>query len=176
MTTTIDHERCPDCGMLLPQHGQDGPTHRYIGASPGCWALFSSLNAGEPPLASSRLGTLIFDAYTAQHHGTPSPQAIQSVAVHLLVLYGVLNQGVAPDQALWIRRRATRPLFGPKHGRFHWLAPPDVAGCLTIADIVHAPTPAARAAQGEAFVEQVWALWAAQHRATLAQWYAAYVV
>lgn len=26
---------CPGCGALVPS--SDGPTHPYLGASPGCW-------------------------------------------------------------------------------------------------------------------------------------------
>src|SRR5690606_37658695 len=115
----------------------DGPTHRYIGASPACWAIFSALlNAGEPPLAPGPMNGLIGDAYAAQHPGTPSPQAIQSVAVHLLVLYGVLERGVAPDQALWIRQRALRDQTQSRRARFTWMTPPSFAGSLTVADIV----------------------------------------
>ncbi len=91
-------ERCPGCCAGLPP--LDGPTHRYIGASPACWAIFANLfNAGEPPLAPGPLNGLIGDAYAAQYPGTPSEQAIQSVAVHLLALYGVLNLGNVPGEA-----------------------------------------------------------------------------
>ena len=51
---------------------------------------------------------LLADAYAAQHPGVPGPQAIQSVAIHLLVLEGVFNRGVAPENAQWVRRRALR--------------------------------------------------------------------
>ena len=85
MTGDSTLERCPDCGAVLPV--LDGPTHRYLGASPACWATFSALNnAGDPPLAPGHLIPLITDAYAVQHPGVPSPQAIQSVAVHLLAM------------------------------------------------------------------------------------------
>lgn len=89
--------------MFLPH---DGPTHAYIGAHPGCWALYSAVIATGAPgdlLRSSRvdarpvttlpsrdLARLLVDGYAAQHHGVPSPQAIQSVAVDLLALYGIM--------------------------------------------------------------------------------------
>ena len=85
-------DACPGCGM---RHAPlDGPTHRYIGASPACWALFAPLTVGDVPdaalLADTRvppeiavpssradptLGVLLVDAYAAQHAGVPSPQA-----------------------------------------------------------------------------------------------------
>lgn len=172
---TTNVEVCPDCGASLPRF--DGPTHRYIGASPSCWALFSALvNGGEPPLAPAPLNGLITDAYAAQHPGTPSPQAIQSVAVHLLTLYGVLVRGVRPEQAHWIRQRSLRGGRTPKHDRFAWLTSPSFHGKLTLATIAQAPTPGARAAVAADYVREVWELWAAGHEPTIARWYDTYVV
>jgi hypothetical protein len=154
----------------------DGPTHRYIEASPACWAIYTNLTgAGEPPLASSRLSGLVVDAYAAQHPGTPSDQSIQSVAVHLLVLYGVLVRGQPPDRALWLRRRPLRDGKIPKHSRFRWLASPSFEGSLTVADIAQAPTPEARAEVAGQYVEQVWSLWAKEHLKTVVGWYEKYV-
>jgi hypothetical protein len=68
------------------------------------------------------MNVLIGDAYAVQHSGTPSAQAIQSVAVHLLTLYGVFRRGVAPDKALWIRQRRLQSLGSSLY--FHlWLNP-----------------------------------------------------
>ena len=170
-----EYESCPGCGATLPK--VNGPTHRYIGASPACWAIYTALsNAGEPPIAPTPARALIVDAYAAQHPGTPSPQAIQSVAVHLLVLYGVLMRGVDPGTALWIRRRALRKRNGRKHDRFPWLTPPSFAGSLTVADIARAPTPPARAELSGSYVEAVWTRWSESHAATVAAWYDEYVV
>jgi hypothetical protein len=169
-----EYETCPGCEAVLPKVA--GPTHRYIGASAACWTIFSALfNAGEPPLAPAPANGLIGDAYAAQHAGTPSDQAIQSVAVHLLTLYGVLERGVAPDNALWVRRRALRERSGSKRKRFKWLIPPSFSGSLTVADIVQAATPTARAEQAQYYVKAVWLLWSQKHVATLAAWYDEFV-
>jgi len=170
-----EYESCPGCDATLPK--VNGPTHRYIGASPACWAIYTALaNAGEPPVAPTAAMALMVDAYAAQHPGTPSPQAIQSVAVHLLVLYGVFVRGGDPGTALWIRRRALRVQNGRKHGRFQWLTPPAFAGSLTVADIAQAPTPPARAGLAGRYVEGVWVRWSASHAATVATWYDEFVV
>lgn len=172
--TQMPSDRCPGCDALLPR--SDGPTHRYIGASPACWAIFTNLfNAGEPPLAPAPLNGLLGDAYAVQHPGTPSAQAIQSVAVHLLALYGVFEHGVNPEKALWVRRRALREAKGRRQGRFDWLTAPDFAGSLTIAAIVRAPTRPARADLTQKYVTQVWSLWSEIHLATLTRWYDNYV-
>lgn len=171
---TMILESCPGCGILLPH--TEGPTHRYIGASPACWAIFSALNVGEPPLGSGPYHGLIGDTYAAQHPGIPSPQSIQSVAVHLLTLYGVLEQGMNPAQALWLRLRPLRDGKLPKHGRFTWLTPPSLVGSVTVADLVTASTPAARAALVQPYVEGVWLRWAALHRTAIEQWYKRFIL
>ena len=113
----IEPERCSGCRAELPRLA--GPTHRYIGASPVCWKIFTNLlNAGDPPVTPAPLNALIEDAYAAQHPGTLSAQAVQSVAVHLLTLHGVLVGEVKPAGALWIRRRALRAKGMPKRDRF----------------------------------------------------------
>ncbi len=175
--TYLNIEPCPGCGVQLPP--TDGPVHRYIGASPACWAIYANLlNAGEPPLADAPLNALLVDAYAAQHPGTPSDQAIQSVAVHLLTLYGVLIRGVAPNNALWIRQRALRHKKGARHSRlqFQWLTPPAFDNSLTVADIAQAPTPIARTECVRAYIEQVWSRWATTHQPLVATWYDTFVV
>jgi hypothetical protein len=111
------------------------------------------------------------DAYLAQHHGVPSPQAIQSVAVHLLVLYGVMHEGMPPENALWIRQRTTRPAQKRRTHRFHWLTPPDFEGCPTLVEVVGEPTPEDRTIKGEVYVTAIWARWARLHLSTLKRWY-----
>lgn len=167
-------EPCPNCRALLPPH--DGPTHRYIGASAPCWAIYSALNVGEPAVAPTHSAPLMVDAYAAQHYGEPSPQAIQSVAVHLIALYGVLEAGHSVEQVLWLRTRPLRDGKRPKHSRFHWLTPPDFSGKLTVAAIVQASTPTQRAEVMDQYVHQVWSVWGAIHAQTVQAWYTQYVL
>ena len=178
-------ERCPGCAATFPT--VDGATHPYIGASAACWALYSAVLAGgEPPphlLANSKVvpvkvtaspshpnaNLLLVDAYAAQHHGDPSPQAIQSVAVHLLVLHGVLSRMVAPEAALWIRRRAMR-----RKGVYAWLSPPPpeaayaLRHCFPGPDI-GPPQPIAT------YVGSVYMSWRELHGSQLDAWYDEFV-
>jgi len=165
-------EACPGCGALLPV--SPAPSHRYIGASGACWDIYTSLHlGGEPPMQPGPLLELMVDAYAAQHPGVPGPQAIQSVAVHLLALHGVLEKGLPPAQALWVRQRALR---GARHDRFVWLDPPDFSGGPNVAAIANAPDPASRTALAERWIHSVWSAWAAQHEAAVAHWYEAFVL
>ena len=164
--------------------------HRYIGASPSCWALQSALLIGEtsgadlsrhvprsanlsPETAravSSIGASVMIDAYAAQHPGTPSPQAIQSVGVHLLALHGVIDRGVTAEHAMWVRRRPLR-----WKGIFSWLEPPDLSRTLTVADVALSPQ-GLRAAQAAIYSGSVYEAWAAPYRDVIAQWYDRYVL
>jgi hypothetical protein len=174
--TTVLTEVCPDCRVVLPKF--DGPVHRYLGASASCWAMYSALNSGsEPPLAPNPFNALLVDAYAAQHPGAPSNQAIQSVAVHVLTLYGILVRGVSIERAIWLRTRPLRDGSRHKHTRFTWLTPPSFEASLKIADIVAEPTPQLRAARATDYVHSVWSIWwTTDHADTIAQWYEQYIV
>lgn len=179
-------EPCPGCAARFTPTG--GAVHPYIGASAGCWALHSTILIGAAPdpgsLADSAVeavtpvaatvwpgaGALLLDAYAAQHHGDPSRKAIQSVAVHLLVLHGVLGRGIAPDRALWLRQRALRT-----RGVFSWLAPPPRECAWTLRHLFPGGG-VTRPVTAEAYVSSVYAAWVRDHRATLDAWFAAYVL
>ncbi len=173
---TTQTEICPDCRVVLPKF--DGPVHRYLGASASCWAMYSALNSGgEPPLAPGPFSALLVDAYATQHPGTPSNQAIQSVAVHLLTLYGIIVRGVPIERAIWLRTRPLRDGSHHKHTRFTWLTPPSFEASIKIADIVAEPTPQARAMRVTDYVHNIWTIWwTTEHAETIAHWYEQYIV
>ena len=75
---------CPGCGLRTPR--SDGPTHAYIGASPGCWERYTDL------LGQGRGGQLAVDTYAAQHPGVPGRRSSQSVAVHLISICALLER------------------------------------------------------------------------------------
>lgn len=154
----------------------DSPTHHYLGASAACWGVYTAMLAGEPPIAPTPALEQMIDAYAAQHHGTPSSQATQSVAVHLIALYAVFIKNMDVGRLIWVRQRSLRAKPGEKHGRFTWLTPPDFTGTLTVVEIVRAPNSSARAEVMERYVCQVWELWAREHLPTVAQWYEQFVV
>jgi hypothetical protein len=154
---------CAGCGALVPD--VPGPTHRYVCASPGCWAIYCEVLACE--YADSRYGwvhRLTVDAYSAQHPGTPSPQSIQSVAVHLIGLHLVLERGYSTDQAREAVRRATA-----EKGAFRWLEPPGSLGSVTVMDVYRARDPAEHMGWVERWAGSVWESWA-PHHATVRRW------
>jgi Family of unknown function (DUF5946) len=182
---TSDLVPCPGCGALFPAI-DDGPTHPYIGASAGCWALFAALSSGAEPdpelIATtrvtvdvspatpdgetSRYRTLLVDAYAAQHHGDDSAPAIHSVGVHLIALYGVLAGSVPVERVLWLRRHVS---IGQKKD-FHRLEPPALGSMLTLRHLYAGGGVDARCSI-DAYVESVYRGWMALHGSTVHAWY-----
>jgi hypothetical protein len=178
---------CPGCGALFPP--SDGPTHRYLGASAGCWALFNaSLVSGETDVADlvaqSRiperrvpvpshndalsLDSLWGDAYGVQHHGGNSSQAIQSVAVHLLNLHGIISGKTTRPR--WPIERAIRT-----RGVFHKLDPPALGSALTFRHLFPGGGVVTPVTHSQ-YVVSVYEAWMALHRSIVEQWYERYVV
>jgi hypothetical protein len=114
------------------------------------------------------LDPLFGDAYGVQHHGEDSPQAIQSVAAHLLDLHAIITgQTTQPG---WAIGRAVRI-----RGVFHKLDPPPLGSALTYRHLFPGGgvvTPVTRSQ----YAVSVYEAWMALHRPTVEQWYERYVV
>jgi hypothetical protein len=136
-----------------------GPTHPYIGASPGCWQLYGRLVAREyaerrfPPVHR-----LAIDAYAVQHPGVRSRQAGQSVSVHLAGLYLALERSV-PLTTI------TRVLGLRLSGRteFDWLEPPASVGTTTVVDAATAADLPTHTRLVEQWARSAWDAWAPHH-------------
>ncbi len=105
--------KCHGCGALVKD--LPGGPHKYIGASAGCWGVFGEVLAREYgefayPDPTHRLTV---DTYAVQHPGKPGRQAIQSVNVHLMGLYLVLEQGLNGPQATRAIGKVLRARRGP---------------------------------------------------------------
>ncbi len=155
-------EPCPGCRDLLP--AVDGARHAYVGASSACWTRFaewSSLPAQPPTTWLRRLAT---DAYMVQHPGVPERRAIQSVGLHLVGLYLVLEGGLpVADLSATLQRVMRRP------PAWRGLDPPVPIGSTTIGDVIAARQAGREAPAVEAFVRGVWDAWA-PHLEVIARW------
>lgn len=163
----MEVEPCPGCHA--PFNRSDGPTHRYIGASAGCWDLYTKLLAGTPSWVPSGTGSLLVDAYASQHPGDSSPQATQSVAVHLIVLEGMLGQGARHEDAIRMRTAAVE--HGRNNNGYLKLEPEPNVWDLTLQDIVGAPDARERGEIVTRYVETVWSSWRELHNETISDWY-----
>lgn len=155
-------EPCIGCGALVTV--SDGPTHAYIGASPGCWQLYGEVLAKEygeyrnPPVHR-----LTVDAYAAQHPGEPGRRSSQSVAVHLVGLHLILDRGFTPG-------RATRALgqLIDQLAPFPWLPPPADLGALTVLEVHAASNLDEHSERVEQWARSVWNAWSMHHQTVAA--------
>src|SRR5690606_31620011 len=100
-------EPCIGCGGLFPVI--DGPTHRYMLCSPGCWACYGEVLAREyDDVLYWRVHGMTVDTYAVQHPGDGSPQAVRSVALHLISLCAVLERHFEPQETVALLRTAAR--------------------------------------------------------------------
>jgi uncharacterized protein DUF5946 len=151
--------RCIGCAALVPDI--EGPTHRYLESSAGCWQLYGEVLAREyADAAFQSMHRLTVDSYAVQHPGHPTPQCIQSVCVHLMSLCLVVERGMDAGYATRVMGQAVRP-----KGRFVWLTPPRSLGDVTVVDVAAASTPTAHFAKVRVWAESAWSAWSEHHDA-----------
>ena len=155
--STFDRIACIGCGAAFPR--LDGPTHRYMESSPGCWAAFGevlALEYREPAYAGTH--RLSVDAYAVQHPGRPSRQSIQSVALHLIGLCLVLERGLDLAESTDALQAAAR-----SKSQFVWLPPPALRGETTVADVLAAANAREHVERVRAWAASAWIAWAPHH-------------
>lgn len=154
---------CPGCGGLFEDI--QGPTHRYLESSPGCWAAYGEVLVKEyTDAAYYSIHRLTVDAYAVQHPGHPSPQSIQSVAVHLISLCLVLEHGIDVQHATRAMQTAVKT-----KDRFVWLMPPPSLGSITVADVHKAKNVEKHIALVRTWAASAWSAWTPYH-ATIQEW------
>jgi hypothetical protein len=158
-----DRIACVGCRGLVPD--EDGPIHRYMTASPGCWRIYTELGAGAMPRTAR--SSLTVDAYAVTHPGVAGPQSTPSVWVHLVTLCAVIEKGWGVEHAVRLRR-----VGADAFDRWPWLDRPESMGAVTVVDVAHAveagdgPTAADLV---EAWIDAAWGAWATHHGAVRAR-------
>ncbi|MEZ5977689.1 MAG: DUF5946 family protein [Planctomycetota bacterium] len=148
--------RCFSCGARTSP--SDGPTHRYLLSSPGCWAAYGVVLAREyEEPARMALHRLTVDAYAVQHPGDTSRRAVRSVNIHLASLCAVLERGVAPSDATRLIGELT------ERDDFAWLEPPASLGALDVTHVLAATTTDEHLAAVRAWAEAAWFAWEPWH-------------
>ena len=144
---------------------EDGPIHRYMTASPGCWRIYTELTAGGLPPAPR--AALVVDAYAVTHPGEPGPQSTPSVWIHLLTLCFTLERSWPVGEAIRLRRVAADAFGG-----WPWLERPEAMGGVTAEDVRHAldaGDPGLATERIGRWVAGAWAAWAGHHEAVRAR-------
>lgn len=154
---------CPGCGVVLEE--REGPIHRYMESSPACWAVYGEVLAREySDRTYFQVHRLSVDAYAVQHPGRPGPQAIQSVAVHLIRLCLLLERGLPMAHANDAMLRASE-----QEHLYVWLEPPASRGSVTVADVVGAQDVDTHMAAVRRWADAAWQAWA-PHHGTIRGW------
>lgn len=157
VTQTAPPTTCPGCGLALPP--SEGPTHRYLGATAACWALYGEVLAREyGDLGYPPHHRLTVDVYAVQHPGIPERRAIQSVGVHLCRLCVVLERGRPPETGQRLMQ-----WLGDQQPAWRWLDPPDPNGTITVRDVLATRDPAAHDQMVWAWARDVWQAWSPHH-------------
>jgi len=154
-----EQTNCYGCGAYVENIA--GQPHKYIGAAQGCWNLYSDVLAkeygeyGYPELTHR----LTVDTYAIQHPGEPGRQSVQSVNIHLISLYAVLNSN-------FDGKKATK-LIGDilaKQPVFEWLDPPVPNGTKTIKDVLLAKNKDEHEKLVRIWAEDVFTCWCSKHK------------
>jgi hypothetical protein len=154
---TAEFVPCIGCGGLVPS--VEGPTHRYMESSPGCWAIYGEVLAREySDRAYAILHRQTVDAFAVQHPGQPSRQSIQSVGVHLIRLCLILEQGFIDEAA-----GEAMPLIARDKSEFHWLTPPATMGPVTAVDVWQAKAAEEHVEAVSMWAKSAWEAWALHH-------------
>lgn len=152
---------CFSCKGIYPD--TDGPTHKYMHSSPGCWQIYGEILSKEYSSQCYWVNhRLTVDAYAAQHPGIESSQSIQSVAVHLLSLYFILEQGMSHDKARELIGKATKL-------KFKWLTPPIDLGEVNAGNAWLAKNANEHNKKVEYWAKSVWSSWT-DHHSTIKKW------
>lgn len=157
---------CVGCAGMFPDI--EGATHRYIESSPGCWACYGEVLAREySDYRYARVHQLTVDAYAVQHPGTPSPQSIQSVTLHLVSLCAILENDIKVSRASKLIKKLTR-----YKDRFRWITPPSSMGTMTVKDVHNAGDAEEHLFLVRKWAETAWSAWS-DHHPVVREWYTA---
>ena len=148
---------CFACGDTFAD--MEGPTHKYMASTPGCWAAFGQVMAREySDITYFDVHRLSVDAYAVQHPGTPSKQTIGSIGVHLVRLCLFHEYGLIPERANDAMVKVSK-----NKENFIWLEPPLSLGEISVADVVKAGSVEQHKTLVRAWARKAWEAWSVHH-------------
>ncbi|MFC2167451.1 DUF5946 family protein [Acidobacteriota bacterium] len=158
-------ETCMWCKGKFPRF--EGPTHKYIESTPGCWHIFGLVLAREYENYSEFSGIhgLTVDAYATQHPGQPSKKSVQSVYAHLVRMYYVFEEGLTSRS----ERIEKMKRFVESKPDLKWLNPPELATVLTIADVFKTESSEKHRECVYQWAKSVWEVWKGKYKSDIYQ-------
>jgi hypothetical protein len=124
---------CFSCRGIVPV--VIGPVHPYMKSSAGCWKLYGDILAKEYSLENydPLMHRITVDTYAIQHPGEPERRSINSVNLHLIRLYLVLQNQIDGSEANEIMKRMSENTKLKEN--FVWLEPPSFENTITVVDV-----------------------------------------
>ncbi len=128
----MEYQKCYSCGLKTEPF--EGPIHKYLGSSPGCWAKYGELLTREyQNMNYMKMHGLTVDAYALQHPGKESLQTISSAHVHLASLYSYFENGASLNELSGVKQYILR-----YKSHFMWLEPPQDMTEITVLSVLKA--------------------------------------
>ena len=149
-------ETCFSCGGSYPI--ESGVTHPYMLSTESCWSAYGRLLERE--YSDQKYWNnhrLTVDAYAVQHPGEECAQSIQSIAVHLISLYLVLEKELAQD-------KVTKILSSLTEKTFFWLSPPPSFGTINVGSVLKAKDSTEHNEMVRKWALSSWSSWACHHQ------------
>jgi hypothetical protein len=104
------------------------------------------------------------DAWAVQHPGRPSPQTVNSAAIHLIRLCLTIEHNLPAEHA-----NAAVLAAGNRKEEYVWLEPPRSKGAVTVADFRTDLSVEDHKLLLRRWAESAWAAWA-EHHETIRGW------
>lgn len=174
---------CPGCKLVLPaqqdlQYLQASGFGRYGVASSECLALFNIVLAKELEYGNSGNSGIVIHPYAVQHPPHVEHQlslgiderlraaSRQSVVIHLLALYAMIEKKVSNDVI-------DRALSGGTRFEDIQLTPPDNLGAMRVIDVARATNKQEFNQLAQDWIQAAWAAWSKYHE-RVHEWYKKY--
>ena len=157
MDSEVKTCKCFSCGGIFPD--MEGPVHRYMKSSSGCWSVYGQILAREYNDTSYfEVHRLTVDAYAVQHPGSTDRQSIQSVGLHLIRLCLFLEHGLTAENANNAMLEA-----GKRKHSFIYLERPKSLGSITAADIATTQSVDEHKTMIRVWAQNSWEAWSMHH-------------
>ena len=153
----METETCMACGLRTSK--VDGPVHKYLISSPGCWAKYGEVLAREYENSEyMAVHALTVDAYALQHPGIENLRTINSANIHLASMYCHFKLGKSIGELSQVKQKLT------KHkDQFVWMDPPENVSEITVADILESESASEHRKSVLKWSEYIYEQWEAHH-------------
>jgi Family of unknown function (DUF5946) len=160
-TEKIKLTQCFSCKALVPDI--QGPVHKYMDSSPGCWRLYGDILSKEysPDFYNQDIHRITVDTFAVQHPGKSERKAIQSVNLHLISLYCVYEKKLSGEEATEVLAHAVEN----KNivDKFVWLEPPEFEKTKNVTDVLKATNREEHESLVRDWGGSVWQAWSEKH-------------